>query len=292
MEYLPYVFCGTLMMEDSKPSLQKYSHAISIIACCVSLLNYFLYPSLIGVSLVQQGLVTLGWQGYWYVQLPYMEIIPYHLIIPLGLALVDNNALLVTLSWLKIGDYGNLLLWEWTFILCVVTITVLVFWSISVDGNHGHLQVVLGRAMLSWWVVPFFSVWNAAVEEIEFRGLHLQALLNAKISSNWFAIVVQGLTFGLMHYRNGFPSGLDGLIYTTLWACVMAILRINSGGMIHPILVHVAADFTIGILIRQKEQELIKASKDGVHCEYQGQTGGNKTPMTRYPNETKRRRRQ
>merc|ERR1719320_1226954 len=210
------------------------------------------------MTIVQHAVVTLGWQMYWYKQLPYMEIIPYHLMRPLGLVLLDHDAL----SWWKIGEYKEVWLWFWTLLLCLITVIVLIFWSRTVGGNHGHLQDILGDVMLSWDGVIFFSFWNAAVEEIEFRGFYLQGLLNGKLKSYWLAVPVQAITFGLMHYRNGFPSGLDGLAYTTLWAIVLAILRISSGGMMHPFLVHVVADFTIAILIRNKEQELIKERKD------------------------------
>jgi len=261
MEYLPYIFCGTLIMEDCKPKLRKYCHILSCLACCVCFSSYYLHPSTVGMTIVQQAVVTLGWQMYWYKQLPYMEIIPYHLVIPLFLVLLDHDAL----SWWKIGECKDVWLWISTLLLCLITVAVLIFWSITVGGNHGHMQDILGEVMLSWRGVFFFSFWNAAVEEIEFRGFYLEALLNGKLKYYWLAILVQAITFGLMHYRNGFPSGLDGLTYTTLWAIVLAILRICSGGMIHPFLVHVVADFTIGILIRNKEQALIKERKDGFY---------------------------
>lgn len=257
MEYLPYIFCGTLIMEDCQPRFRKYCHILSCLACCVCFLNYYLDPSTVGMIIVQQALSTVGWQMYWYKQLPYMEIFPYHLVIPLFLVLLDHDSL----SWWRIGEWKDIWLWTSTFLLCAITVVVLIFWSITVGGNHGHLQEILGNVMLSWHGVIFFSFWNAAVEEIEFRGFYLEALLNGKLQHYWLAVLVQAITFGLMHYRNGFPSGLDGLAYTTLWAIVLAILRISSGGMMHPLLVHVVADFTIAILIRYKEQELIKEAK-------------------------------
>merc|ERR1719419_528770 len=124
------------------------------------------------MTIVQQAVVTLGWQMYWYKQLPYMEIIPYHLVIPLFLVVLDHDAL----SWWRIGECKDVWLWISTLLLCLITVAVLIFWSITVGGNHGHLQDILGEVMLSWRGVIFFSFWNAAVEEIEFRGFYLQAL--------------------------------------------------------------------------------------------------------------------
>merc|ERR1719397_2147394 len=115
------------------------------------------------MTIVQQAVVTLGWQMYWYKQLPYMEIIPYHLVIPLFLVLLDHDAL----SWWKIGECKDVWLWISTLLLCLITVAVLIFWSITVGGNHGHLQDILGEVMLSWRGVIFFSFWNAAVEDLE-----------------------------------------------------------------------------------------------------------------------------
>merc|ERR1719219_1529938 len=81
-------------------------------------------------------------------------------------------------SWFTLGDLSPLV-FLWTAILSVATIAVLMAWSYSVKGDHGNFQDVMGPLMLNWWMIPIFAIWNAAIEEIEFRGFHLAACLQS-----------------------------------------------------------------------------------------------------------------
>jgi len=92
-----------------------------------------------------------------------------------------------------------------------------------------------------------FSVGNAVLEEIAFRGVLYDAL-----DSEWgwpTAVAVTSVMFGLVH-QAGYPSGSLGRVLAGLYGLALGLLRWWSGGLLLPALCHVCADATIfGILV-------------------------------------------
>jgi len=92
-----------------------------------------------------------------------------------------------------------------------------------------------------------FSVGNAVLEEIAFRGVLYDAL-----DSEWgwpSAVMVTSVMFGLVH-QGGYPSGSLGMVLAGLYGLALGLLRWCSGGLLMPALCHVWADATIfGILV-------------------------------------------
>lgn len=109
------------------------------------------------------------------------------------------------------------------------------------------------RAFVPAWPAPLlalglvgFSVVNALLEEVAFRGL-LQGALTSLLGVE-IAIVLQAALFGLAHWH-GFPSGPLGAAMAGSWALLLGWARHRTGGLITPVLAHIAADAVIFALL-------------------------------------------
>ena len=93
-----------------------------------------------------------------------------------------------------------------------------------------------------------FSILNATLEELVFRGVLFDALLSQW--SKWVTVLGTSVLFGLGH-MHGYPPGVLGVCLATLFGFVLGALRFWTGGLAMPIVVHMGADATIyGILSR------------------------------------------
>ncbi|RII13135.1 CAAX amino terminal protease self- immunity [Streptomyces sp. YIM 130001] len=90
-----------------------------------------------------------------------------------------------------------------------------------------------------------FALVNPIWEEMLFRGVILTEL--ASLWGAKTAAVLQALLFGAAHY-GGFPSGVIGMIMAAGWGFVLGVMRLRSGGIAIPYLVHVTANAVIGSL--------------------------------------------
>lgn len=105
-------------------------------------------------------------------------------------------------------------------------------------------EQVLGSIVLAGIV---FSVLNAVMEEITFRGI-LQDSVTAAVGP-WVAIFSIGVIFGLGHIE-GYPPGMLGALLSGIYSLMLGWLRHISGGLLLPILSHVVADATIFQIVR------------------------------------------
>ncbi len=94
----------------------------------------------------------------------------------------------------------------------------------------------------------WFSVVNAALEELVFRGV-----LWEFVAAEWNGRAALGATtvlFGLAHLH-GYPSGALGMILAAVFGLALGLLRLWTGGFGLAIAVHICADATIfGIFFR------------------------------------------
>lgn len=95
--------------------------------------------------------------------------------------------------------------------------------------------------------VPFSMV-NAAVEEVAYRGVLLSALRSA-FATTIAAVIGQALAFGILHFHAGFPRGIIGVLLAVVYGGMMAILRLRSDGMLAPWGAHVLTDMTIILIL-------------------------------------------
>ena len=86
---------------------------------------------------------------------------------------------------------------------------------------------------------------NSIWEEALYRGVVLEEL-----TATWgptAAVVTQSIVFGAAHWA-GFPSGWFGVCAATAWGLALGVIRLRSGGILIPYLVHVCVDAVIGVL--------------------------------------------
>jgi len=145
--------------------------------------------------------------------------------------------------------------------LSLVTVAALFIWSWYVDGDHGEIQEILEPSLPDVTSIFVFGFINALVEEFEYRGVIMYALLPYEEAHDSMAFaqiaqphiagvcVIQGVLFGLDHFTGGFPRGWWGLLMVSAWGLALGVLRCHSGGLFLPYMVHVIADWTVGYLI-------------------------------------------
>ena len=90
-----------------------------------------------------------------------------------------------------------------------------------------------------------FAFVNPIWEEVLFRGVILQDL--TEIWGPRIAVVAQAVLFGAAHWA-GFPSGWVGMLMAAVWGLMLGVIRLRTGGIALPYLVHVTANAVIGSL--------------------------------------------
>ena len=109
------------------------------------------------------------------------------------------------------------------------------------------------KAMLPSWPLlalfgagTAFSVINAVLEEFVWRGV-FQHWLGSIMSPPW-AVTIQALSFGTVHYL-GFPGGVAGAALATIYGAMLGALALRSGGLLAPLVAHIAADAVIFTIV-------------------------------------------
>lgn len=92
-----------------------------------------------------------------------------------------------------------------------------------------------------------FSILNAAVEELAYRGVLMDAL-DKSIGVGMLSLSGQATAFGLLHI-NGFPRGWTGVILAFIFGMLMGWVRRRSGGFLAPWIAHIATDIVIVFMV-------------------------------------------
>ncbi len=151
--------------------------------------------------------------------------------------------------WPRVGTI-NLRTCAVTGAIIVVSCVTLVAYQIVVQPDLTSLRTslpirALGGVFLAGVIFPLL---NATVEELVFRGVLYDA-----VESEWgwrAAIGATAVLFGLGHLH-GYPPGWLGACLAGIYGVLLGLLRAKTGGLLLPIIAHVAADATIyGILVR------------------------------------------
>ncbi|MFY1693209.1 CPBP family intramembrane glutamic endopeptidase [Plantactinospora sp. WMMB782] len=123
----------------------------------------------------------------------------------------------------------------------------LVTWALTVRPEPAEYLRDLQRLPL--WLailgIVGFALVNPVWEEMLFRGVLLSEL--ASVWGARIAVVLQAVLFGAAHLA-GFPSGAVGMVMAGTWGFALGILRLHTGGILLPYLVHVTANAVIGTL--------------------------------------------
>lgn len=92
-----------------------------------------------------------------------------------------------------------------------------------------------------------FSMLNAVVEELAYRGVLMDAL-DKTIGVGVLSLFGQAAAFGVLHIH-GFPRGRTGVALAFIFGVLMGLVRRRSGGFIAPWAAHVAADIVIVTIV-------------------------------------------
>jgi uncharacterized protein len=87
-----------------------------------------------------------------------------------------------------------------------------------------------------------FSIFNALLEELIFRGILFDSLESQW--GPWGAAIGTAALFGYGH-MHGYPPGISGALLAGIYGLCLAALRIHTDGPFLPVLAHITADATI-----------------------------------------------
>jgi membrane protease YdiL (CAAX protease family) len=151
-------------------------------------------------------------------------------------------------SWLRVGVFTREVAW-WLAVSIFASATGLLVWLSCLRPDIGDLV----ERFVPDWPVPVlvlgglaFSIVNAAVEELAYRGVLMDAL--EKTAGARLALLGQAAAFGVLHI-NGFPRGWVGIVLASVFGLLMGIVRRRSFGLLAPWIAHVCIDVVIVILL-------------------------------------------
>ncbi len=175
---------------------------------------------------------------------------PWYLLVPLAgyaLTVCCVAPLRHSVNWLRLGRSD----WDVagaTVVIIVLASTALVLWYALCEHDLRKMIDVLKTIPYPSLILLgiAFSIFNALLEEILFRGILYEAL-DAEYGL-WWAVLIQGVIFGIVHAQ-GFPNGAIGVVMASLYGVMLGWLRHFSGGMMWPFVAHIFADATIFMLL-------------------------------------------
>jgi len=152
-------------------------------------------------------------------------------------------------GWLRSGKFDAT---TWTFIAVTIVIPIiaLMLWVHFLSPDLGRYSNMVPQFPL--WLIALYVVanamFNAALEETIWRGVMLEALDSALGPGVW-ALVIQAVSFGMAHYRSGFPNGIIGAAMAAIFGIMLGIIRRKSKGILACWLAHTAVDAAIFTMI-------------------------------------------
>jgi membrane protease YdiL (CAAX protease family) len=158
-------------------------------------------------------------------------------------------ALRDSVGWLRRGKF-NVTTWTLVAAMIVVPIVALMLWVHFLSPNLGRYANMVPQ--FPFWMIILYAVanaaFNAALEETIWRGVMLEALDSALGPGVW-ALIIQAISFGAAHYRNGFPNGLVGSAMAAVFGIMLGVIRRKSKGMLGCWLAHTVVDAAIFTMI-------------------------------------------
>jgi uncharacterized protein len=176
--------------------------------------------------------------GFW-PQILLLPIIIYALVV----TAIPN--LRRSIFWLRSGHLTSDII---LLILATVVLSsiALVCWYLLFQPNiSSHLAMI---PKMPVWLLPLaclgFAMVNAAMEEIVFRGIMMQALDSVHGGGN-LTVVIQAGSFASLHYLAGFPNGVWGFAMVFVYGFMLGVLRRRSRGILASWIAHVLTDIAI-----------------------------------------------
>lgn len=183
---------------------------------------------------------------------PSLQAWPYKLLIPLlaYLAVIlPVRRFRRSILWLRAGRITVRTAFL-TLAVSTISVAALYLWHrvLSPDLN----QHLVHFPDMPFWMLPLaglaFAIGNAALEEVVFRGIVMQALDSAA-GRGMVSLLGQAWLFGAMHFLQGFPNGEAGTAMTFVYGAMLGGLRRKSRGMLAPWISHAVADFFIFVVL-------------------------------------------
>jgi membrane protease YdiL (CAAX protease family) len=194
----------------------------------------------------------------WFPHFSFYPLSQLTLLLLYGYTMMIIPALLKSVGWTRTGKFSATIWW-----LIVTTIVVscaaLVIWVkiLSPDlSRYASMIPNRPRALVLLYGL-LFCTFNAALEEITWRGVMMEALDSA-FGPGILSVVIQAASFALAHYRNGFPNGVTGSLMVFAYGLMLGAIRRKSKGMAAGWLAHAAADFTIYCLVYYFVEKAVK----------------------------------
>ena len=148
-----------------------------------------------------------------------------------------------SLSWVRFGRMSTAAVAATLIVMVLTSLALLVFHATAHPDVRNYRAALpfdaLGGVVMAGAV---FTVVNASLEELVFRGVLFDALQSRW--GVWVTLIATAALFGLGHLR-GYPSGPLGVCLAALFGFVMGALRVWTGGVALPIVAHMCADATI-----------------------------------------------
>src|SRR6266566_560171 len=88
-----------------------------------------------------------------------------------------------------------------------------------------------------------FALFNAAVEEMIWRGVIFDALQRTGLPTAP-VVLMQAVSFGVVHLH-GFPSGSLGILLASAYGAILGVLRAQTRGLLVPWVTHAVTDLSI-----------------------------------------------
>jgi len=88
-----------------------------------------------------------------------------------------------------------------------------------------------------------FALFNAAVEEMIWRGVVFHALERTGLPTVP-VVLMQAVSFGVVHLH-GFPSGSLGILLASAYGAILGVLRWQTRGLLVPFVAHAVTDLSI-----------------------------------------------
>ena len=88
-----------------------------------------------------------------------------------------------------------------------------------------------------------FALFNAAVEEMIWRGVVFHALERTGLPT-FQVVLMQAVSFGVVHLH-GFPSGSLGILLASAYGAILGVLRWQTRGLLVPFVAHAVTDLSI-----------------------------------------------
>jgi membrane protease YdiL (CAAX protease family) len=182
---------------------------------------------------------------------PALQTWPWFMAVPLAVyaaVVAVVPPLRRSVAWLRVGRLGSAEL-ATSAGLAVVSCSALAAWFVWLRPDVSNLTFIVPNARWEWIAAAGlgFSLLNAVMEEAVFRGI-FQDAFEAAGWGKWWAAVLQGVLFGVVHSA-GFPRGILGAAMACVFGSALGLIRVWTRGLAAGFLAHVAADAMIFALL-------------------------------------------